>query len=183
MTLPTPAPDSLETNVIVSRDGRSALRVVYYENHHGLSASESRDVVAMYFTVLLVPKEDESRLLVVFSGHFWRRFEPSWVDLDDVEREDAIMQLALVAIGDDLDVHGMPPHTPSGSPASVEANDAALDKGRKPATDQEVFDYLDGPVVRVGGRDVPAPYNGALEAATIPSADRVLSSIEKHFRL
>ena len=51
------------------------------------------------------------------------------------------------------------------------------------AIQEEVFDYLDGPVIRVGGRDVPAPYNGALEAATIPSAERVLSSIEKHFRL
>ena len=47
---------------------------------------------------------------------------------------------------------------------------------------EEAFDYLDGPVVRVGGSDVPTPYNGALEAATIPNAERVLSSIEKHFR-
>jgi pyruvate dehydrogenase E1 component beta subunit len=50
------------------------------------------------------------------------------------------------------------------------------------AIQEEVFDYLDGPVVRVAGRDVPTPYNGALEAATIPNAERVLSSIEKHFR-
>jgi pyruvate dehydrogenase E1 component beta subunit len=50
------------------------------------------------------------------------------------------------------------------------------------AIQEDVFDYLDGPVVRVGGRDVPTPYNGALEAATIPDAERVLSSIEKHFR-
>lgn len=130
MTLPTP--DSVETNVIVSRDGQSALRVMYYEDHHRLNASESRAAVAMYFTVLLVPKEDESRLRVVFSSFFWDRFEPSWIDLDDVERADAIMQMALVAIGDHLDIHGMPPHTPSGvSPASVEANDAVLDKGRR----------------------------------------------------
>ena len=50
------------------------------------------------------------------------------------------------------------------------------------AIQEEVFDYLDGPVVRVAGRDVPTPYNGALEAATIPNAERVLSAIEKHFR-
>lgn len=50
------------------------------------------------------------------------------------------------------------------------------------AIQEQVFDYLDGPVIRVGGRDVPTPYNGALEAATIPSAQRVLSMIEKHFR-
>ncbi len=136
-------PDSIETNVIVSRDGRSALRVVYYEDHHRLLASENRDGVAMYFTVLLVPKEDESRLRVVFSGYFWGHFEPSWNDLHDVERADAIMQIALTGIGDYLDVQGMPPHTPSGvSPASVEMYDGALDKDRKPATDQEVFDYV-----------------------------------------
>lgn len=50
------------------------------------------------------------------------------------------------------------------------------------AIQEDVFDYLDGPVVRVGGSDVPTPYNGALEAATIPDAERVLSSIDKHFR-
>ena len=46
---------------------------------------------------------------------------------------------------------------------------------------EEAFDYLDGPVARVGGLDVPAPYNGALEAATIPNAQRVLDTIEKIF--
>ncbi len=143
LTLPTPDPDSLETNVIISRDGRSALRVMFYENHDRLLARESRDAVAMYFTVQLVPKEDESRLRVVFSGYFWGRFEPSWIDLDDIERADAIMQIALTGIGNHLDVQGMPPHTPSGvSPASVEMHDAALDKDQKPATDQEVFNYV-----------------------------------------
>ena len=43
------------------------------------------------------------------------------------------------------------------------------------------FDYLDGPVVRVAGLDVPAPYSGQLEAATIPSAERVVQAIEYNF--
>lgn len=43
------------------------------------------------------------------------------------------------------------------------------------------FDYLDGPVVRVAGLDVPAPYSGQLEAATIPSAERVVEAIEYNF--
>ncbi len=50
------------------------------------------------------------------------------------------------------------------------------------AIHEEVFDYLDGPVLRIGGSDVPTPYNGALEAATIPDAKKVLRSIKKHFR-
>ena len=49
------------------------------------------------------------------------------------------------------------------------------------AIQEEAFDYLDGPVVRVNGLDVPAPYNGTLEAATIPTAQRVLDTIEEKF--
>ena len=43
------------------------------------------------------------------------------------------------------------------------------------------FDHLDGPVVRVGGADVPAPYARGLEAATLPSADRIVQAMEAAF--
>ena len=46
---------------------------------------------------------------------------------------------------------------------------------------EEAFDYLDGPVARVGGDDIPAPYASALEAASIPNAQRVLAAIESAF--
>ena len=46
---------------------------------------------------------------------------------------------------------------------------------------ERAFDYLDGPVIRVGGLDVPAPYSGELEAATIPGAERVVEAIEYNF--
>ena len=49
------------------------------------------------------------------------------------------------------------------------------------AVQEEAFDYLDGPVVRVGGLDVPAPYSGPLEATTIPDANRVLAEISRNF--
>lgn len=43
---------------------------------------------------------------------------------------------------------------------------------------QEVaFDHLDGPVGRVGGVEVPAPYAFNLEPAAIPSADRVVEYV------
>ena len=45
----------------------------------------------------------------------------------------------------------------------------------------EAFDYLDGPVVRVGGVDVPTPYARQLEAAAIPDAARVIAAMEKSF--
>lgn len=46
---------------------------------------------------------------------------------------------------------------------------------------EEAFDDLDGPVVRVGGLDVPAPYASNLEQAMIPSAERVLKALEQHY--
>ena len=46
---------------------------------------------------------------------------------------------------------------------------------------EEAFDDLDGPVARVGGVDVPAPYNGTLEAATIPTAERVLQTLNDSY--
>ncbi len=46
---------------------------------------------------------------------------------------------------------------------------------------EEAFDDLDGPVARVGGVDVPAPYNGTLEAATIPTAERVLQALNDSY--
>ncbi|NQV61174.1 MAG: dehydrogenase [Alphaproteobacteria bacterium] len=39
------------------------------------------------------------------------------------------------------------------------------------------FDDLDAPIVRVGGLDVPMPYNDALERAVIPSQDRLTQAI------
>ena len=44
---------------------------------------------------------------------------------------------------------------------------------------EEAFDSLDGPVGRVGGVDVPAPYNENLEAAALPDAARIVETVEK----
>ncbi|MCH7626761.1 MAG: alpha-ketoacid dehydrogenase subunit beta [Chloroflexi bacterium] len=49
------------------------------------------------------------------------------------------------------------------------------------AVQEEAFDDLDGPVIRVGGVEVPAPYAKNLEDATIPTADKVLRAIEVAF--
>ena len=46
---------------------------------------------------------------------------------------------------------------------------------------EKAFDDLDGPVARVGGVEVPAPYARNLEEATIPTADKVLRAIEDTF--
>ena len=49
------------------------------------------------------------------------------------------------------------------------------------AIQERAFDHLDGPVGRVGGADVPAPYNRGLEEAAFPNAERVVAAIEKLF--
>jgi pyruvate dehydrogenase E1 component beta subunit len=36
------------------------------------------------------------------------------------------------------------------------------------------FDYLDAPITRIGGAEVPMPYNQMLEKASIPSADDIV---------
>ena len=41
---------------------------------------------------------------------------------------------------------------------------------------RQVFDYLDGPIVRVTGRDAPMPYARDLEDAAIPDADQVVAA-------
>lgn len=46
-------------------------------------------------------------------------------------------------------------------------------------TESEAFDYLDAPVMRCAGKDVPIPYNPVLEAACVPSVDDIEAAIRK----
>ncbi len=43
----------------------------------------------------------------------------------------------------------------------------------------EAFDYLDAPIVRVSQADVPMPYNKSLEKLAKPSAERVVTAVNK----
>ncbi len=42
---------------------------------------------------------------------------------------------------------------------------------------EELFDWLDAPVIRVSARDVPVPMSETLEDADIPSVDRIADAI------
>ncbi len=44
---------------------------------------------------------------------------------------------------------------------------------------EQAFDDLDAPVLRVGGADVPMPYNKALEQAAIPGAAQVVARVKE----
>jgi len=51
--------------------------------------------------------------------------------------------------------------------------------GEIAATLQEhAFDYLDGPVLRIGAADVPVPFSPPLELPTIPDATRVVEAVQ-----
>ncbi|MBT4101394.1 MAG: alpha-ketoacid dehydrogenase subunit beta [Gemmatimonadetes bacterium] len=51
--------------------------------------------------------------------------------------------------------------------------------GEIAATLQEhAFDYLDGPVLRIGAADVPVPFSPPLELPTIPDATRVVDAVQ-----
>jgi pyruvate/2-oxoglutarate/acetoin dehydrogenase E1 component len=47
---------------------------------------------------------------------------------------------------------------------------------------EELFDWLDAPVVRVAAADVPVPMSEPLEDAAIPSVDRIVAGIRQALR-
>ena len=47
---------------------------------------------------------------------------------------------------------------------------------------EEVFDYLDAPVVRVTAEDVPIPYNEKLELAALPSEQKIMDAVRGFFQ-
>ncbi len=44
---------------------------------------------------------------------------------------------------------------------------------------ERAFDYLEAPIQRVAGKDVPAPYNRHLEAASLPQKGDIISAGRK----
>lgn len=48
--------------------------------------------------------------------------------------------------------------------------------------ESDAFDYLDAPILRLGGAEAPIPYNPELEKAAVPQADKIKSAILKLVR-
>jgi pyruvate dehydrogenase E1 component beta subunit len=44
---------------------------------------------------------------------------------------------------------------------------------------ERAFDYLDAPVKRVSGADVPMPYAKNLEDAAIPNVDQIVAAVRE----
>jgi pyruvate dehydrogenase E1 component beta subunit len=47
----------------------------------------------------------------------------------------------------------------------------------------EAFDYLDAPIVRLAGRDIPIPYNRTLEYHTVPQVEDIVEAARRLVRL
>lgn len=46
-------------------------------------------------------------------------------------------------------------------------------------TEGDGFDYLDAPIVRVAGADIPMPYAKSLESLSLPTVDKVVKAVKK----
>jgi pyruvate dehydrogenase E1 component beta subunit len=47
------------------------------------------------------------------------------------------------------------------------------------ACESEAFDYLDAPVIRLGGADCPIPYNPELERAAVPQVEDIVAAAHR----
>jgi hypothetical protein len=116
--------------------------VIEFEGRH--RSSSNPFAACLFFTVQLVPKETESRVMVVLNDFLLRSLDRTPLGALASE-EEAFEQLALYAIGQYLDTSGLPPFTPPGTPATpVDANRAteALFERRMPqAPDADVLAY------------------------------------------
>jgi acetoin:2,6-dichlorophenolindophenol oxidoreductase subunit beta len=45
--------------------------------------------------------------------------------------------------------------------------------------ESEAFDYLDAPIMRLGGADSPIPYNPDLEKAAVPQVPDIVAAVRK----
>jgi len=48
--------------------------------------------------------------------------------------------------------------------------------------ESDVFDFLDAPIARLGGADVPLPYNPVLEKAAVPQEDDIVAAARRLVR-
>jgi acetoin:2,6-dichlorophenolindophenol oxidoreductase subunit beta len=45
--------------------------------------------------------------------------------------------------------------------------------------ESQAFDYLDAPIVRLAGKDIPIPYNRTLEANAVPQVPDIVAEARK----
>jgi len=44
---------------------------------------------------------------------------------------------------------------------------------------EDIFDYLDGPIIRIGSKDTPVPYSPHMEEFYLPKAEDVVTAAKK----
>ena len=48
--------------------------------------------------------------------------------------------------------------------------------------ESEAFDFLDAPILRLGGAEVPIPYNPVLERAAVPQTENIVEQVRNLVR-
>lgn len=128
--------------VLVARSGGAAIEVTEFENAYPVAG---RDAIGYYFSILLEPQGDRSRVAVLFSG-LSHETRPDQLGIPDSgDKTQNLVGLALAALGDYLDENGLPPFTPSGvNAAEVECFSYQVESwlDRAPATDDEIELYV-----------------------------------------
>lgn len=132
-----------DDSVIISRDGTKALCILEFEGIHGVP---NRSVRGVYFSVLLAPECEPSRVCVWFSDTAlalgsWDHYGYPRVP-DEDER---FVLFSQAAIGEYLDTNGLPPESPNGEvPAVVECFSYQFkdweERGR--TGDEEIVNYI-----------------------------------------
>ncbi len=49
-------------------------------------------------------------------------------------------------------------------------------------SESEAFDFLDAPIIRLGGAESPIPYNPMLEKASVPQVDNIVTTAKKLYK-
>ncbi len=128
--------------VIASPRRDVAIAVLEFQEAHPIP---NRDATGFYYVVQRSPAETKSRVAVVFSGTVFF-IDTEAFGLPSVpDKEQRFTAFAEAAIGDYLDEHGLPDHTPSGvSAAQIECFSPHFQSwhDRSPATDEEIEEYL-----------------------------------------
>jgi pyruvate dehydrogenase E1 component beta subunit len=120
---------------------------------------EGKDLTIIAYSIM-VPRALEAAEQLATEG-----IEAEVVDprtLDPLDRESIVRSVSKT--GRVLIVHEAP------VTGGVGAELAAV------ISDSEAFDYLDAPIRRLAGRNVPIPYNRTLEAAAVPQVKDIVSA-------